>query len=108
MALGLKVMVLPRVPPGHGACTVPVKGQEEMPRLAPQTQARIYKTGVKSPAYEERSWECSPWDVKEDQALGLQVLNLGGQVCLITLETTQGCSAYCKGEPGPSYSLREK
>lgn len=55
MALGLEVMVLPRVAPGHGACTVPVKGQEEIPGLAPQAQAEIYSTGVKSPAYEDRS-----------------------------------------------------
>lgn len=108
MALGLEVVMLPRVAPRHGARTVPVKGQEEVPGLAPQIQARIYVTGVRSPAHEDRPWGCSPWDVKEDQALGFQVLNLGGQVCPITLETTQGCSGCCKGEPGPSYSLRKR
>lgn len=79
-----------------------------MPGLAPQTQATIYITGVRSPAYEDRSWGCSPWDVKEDQALRFQILNLGGQVCPITLETTHGCSGCCKGDPGPSYPLRKR
>lgn len=68
-----------------------------MPGLAPQTQARIYMTGVRSSVYEDRSWGCSPWDVKEDQALGFQVLNLGGQVCPITLETNRGVQAAVRG-----------
>lgn len=55
-----------------------------------------------------RFWGCSPGDVQEDQALRLQVLDLGGQVCPIALETTQGHSGCCKGGPGPPYSLGKK
>ena len=108
MALRLEVVVLPRVAPGHGACTVPVKGWQAMHGQVPQTWAGICGIGVRSSAYEGRSWGCSPGDVQEDQALGLQVLDLGGQVCPITLETTQGCSGCCKGGPGPPYPLWRK
>lgn len=98
MALWLEVVVLPRVAPGHCARTVPVKGwQAMMHGQAPRTQAGICGMGVRSPARMGRSWGCSPGDVQKDQALGLQVLDLGGQVCPIALETTEGRSACCKG-----------
>ena len=64
--------------------------------------------GLRSPDRTGRSWGRSPGDVQEDQALRLQVLDLGGQVCPIALETTQGRSGCCKGEPGPLYSLMKK
>lgn len=56
--------------------------------------------GMRSPAQEGRSCGCSPGDVQENQALGLQLLDLGGQVCPIALETTQGHSDCCKWDAG--------
>lgn len=68
MPLGLEVMVLPRVAPGHGACTVP-KGREQM------------GSGMDSAGWNSRvhrSLISSPGDVQKNDALGFQVLDLRG------------------------------
>lgn len=68
MPLGLKVMVLPRVAPGHGACTVPGGGGNRWAQAWAQWAGT---TAHRSPA-------SSPGDVQENDALGFQVLDLGG------------------------------
>lgn len=67
MPLGLEVMVLPGVAPGHGACTVPKGGQ----RKGCGTESAGWDTGP-------RELTSSPGDIQKDDALRFQVLNLGG------------------------------
>lgn len=79
MPLGLKVMVLSRVAPGHGACTVPKGGQWTGCGM----ESAGWDTGPQEP-------QSSPGDIQKDDALRFQVLNLGGQVYSITLHTGTG------------------
>lgn len=89
MPLGLKVMVLPRVAPGHGARTVPGGG-------APQWASEDRRAGQRQQG-PHRALPSSPGDVQENNALGFQVLNLGGQVSPVTLEagTAEGVEGIC-------------
>lgn len=80
--LGLKVVVLPRVAPGHGACAVPEGKATQGPSEDSRAGWRHQGT--------HRALPSSPGDIQENNALGFQVLNLGGQVSSITLQAGTG------------------
>ena len=80
MPLGLEVMVLPRVAPGHGACTVPKRREEVSSGMdSAGRNSRVHRSPISSPG-----------DVQKNDALGFQVLDLGGYVYSITLDTGTG------------------
>lgn len=76
--LGLEVVVIPWVAPRHGARAVP---EGKAARQASEDGRAGWR-----PLGPHRARPSSPGDVQENNALGFQVLNLGGQVSSITLE----------------------
>lgn len=110
MPLGLKVVVLPRVAPGHGACTVPAWAGDDMGLKTQSLQERTAGPHPPTPG-----GPSSPGDVQENNTLGFQVLDLRSQVCSITLEAGgEGVEVHVPGglppfrpayprQPGPTH-----
>lgn len=110
MALGLEVVVLPGVAPGHGARAVPAETQREQSTTWDQRERSSNTPGREPGLLSIQGCRThSPWNVQKDKALGLQVLDLGGQVCPVALKTDKRRVRHPgwlkeRGPAQPSYS----